>query len=216
EDTELYGPVRQRFPDDPPPDPVLVEHRRHLQTARDDAAEWIDRRDRAARQLRRTTTDLDSARTKLDVIPTRLRRQRATVQARINSLVFELRQLTETHEHTRAKARDLQRKVTSLSGLVEDAETQAAQHLEQQRADWEDHETRTRNTAIEATRRDITTSLTAHQAELQRRTHLSPAQHAAEERIRQIHTESQQAWFVDDGSATNRALTHESSAEPQL
>ncbi|MGW5441573.1 MobF family relaxase [Nocardia asteroides] len=216
EDLDIYGPVRPPSPEHKRPDPLVTRRRADLDSARVEAAEWAQRRDQAAQQGRRTSTDLDAARTELDATPLRRRRERASIQARINTLTVELRTVTATHHHARAAARDRQRTVTALAAQLEQAESAAAHQAEQQRAQWESDDALNRQEAVEATRRGLTTSLTAYQNEQRRRAHLTFAQRADEDRARTPITAQAPSWTADEAPNPDNEPIHRTSPELEL
>ncbi|MGW5569644.1 MobF family relaxase [Nocardia thailandica] len=198
EDFDLYGPARRRFPDHQPPDPLLIQHRTDLDTARREAHESARRRDLAARELHRVAAELDAARTELDQIPTRRRRERAPIQSRINSLTIELRAATDSHDQARTAARQQHRAITELTDQLTHTETAAAERTQQRRAQFEAEQARQRRDAVDAVRQDLTTGLTAHQDEQQRRQYLPPAQRSAEDHARTPTCPQQLSWTADD------------------
>lgn len=217
EDLDIYGPVRPHSPEHQPPGPLVTQHRADLDAARIDAAEWAQRRDQAARQRRRTSTDLDAARTELDTTPLRRRRERASIQARINTLTIGLRTATDTHNQARMTARDRQRAVTSLAAQLEQAESAAAQQAEQRGVQWESDDARNRQNAVDAMRRELTTSLTAHQNEQRRREHLTRARRTEEDLARTPTTTTRApSWTADEALDADNGPPHWDGPEPEL
>ncbi|UGT55058.1 MobF family relaxase [Nocardia asteroides] len=182
-EAEFFTPIRQ---DDfhAAPDPSVAEHRQAAEDAQLTARQHAHELDTAIRALHATADALDTAREELDALPVTRCRQRKTMQERINTLVREHRERSETHEQIRNAARAANRHANALLARAE----RTAADDESRRLAVQTHAacttTKEREQATAALQNGLSAELADHRAEQQRRQQLSHPQRRREERSR--------------------------------
>ncbi|TDP28054.1 MobF family relaxase [Nocardia ignorata] len=182
-EAEFFTPIRH---DDfySAPDTTVAEHRQTAENAQLTARQHAHELDIAIRALHATADTLETAREELDSLPVTRRRQRKTLQERINTLVREHRERSETHEQIRDTARAANRHANELLAraertAAEDESRRLADHTHAAGTTANDRE---RTTA--ALQNGLSAELSDHRAEQLRRHQLSHPQRQREEHAR--------------------------------
>ncbi|MEV0853760.1 MobF family relaxase [Nocardia fluminea] len=169
---------------DTEPDPTVAEHQHAADNAQQTARQHAQDLDTAIRRLHATADALDTAREELDALPLARRRQRKSLQERINTLAHQHREHSEAHQRIRNTARAANRRANELVAHAErtGAEDERRRLTEQTRT--ANNDAATREATITALRHGLGSELTEHRAEHQRRQSLTPTQRLLEERAR--------------------------------
>ncbi|MFD3707429.1 MobF family relaxase [Nocardia sp. NPDC058658] len=181
-EAEFFAPTRHDTIESEP-DPAVAGHQHAANNAQRIAQQRADELDTAIRRLHATSVGLEIAREEFDALPVTQRRQRKSVQDRINTLTGEYRQHSEAHQRARDAARAANRDANDLATRAEHIATkdEFGRLADQGRAS---EDTVAREETVAALRDALGSELADHRAELQRRQALPHPQRHREERAR--------------------------------
>ncbi len=182
-ETEIFAPIPHGIVDSEP-GLDLFEHQRAADIAQQEARMRADELDTAIRRLHVTSAALEAAREEIDALPVTRRRQRKALQDHINTLAREHRDRSDAHQQVRDAARAANRHFNELATR---AERTAAKDEDRRRAEIASATTRsgaTREETITTLQQALSSELSDHCAERQRRQAMTPVQLQLEERAR--------------------------------
>ncbi|MEU3010066.1 MobF family relaxase [Nocardia asteroides] len=196
-EAEFFAPIR-RTPIEIEPAPEVAEQQRAADDARNTALLRARELDTAIRRLHATEHQLETAREELDALPILRRRQRSTLQARINTLVGDHRDHKGAHDQARTTARAANRDANELAARAERTATADDQRRADVQARAGAEEAIARDATVEALRQTLEAELTNHRAEHARRENLTGYQRRLEERARWRHRATDDEFGIDE------------------